>query len=607
MVSYFPCQVPQPPSAVQVGVHKGSSTSLDVTYAAPVSDGGGEILSYRVELDISPSFLNPIYNIIPCAAGSTHSIFQIETAGLPGDPIVSGYYSLTLTRNRASFVTDSIAFDATASSADEAGIQTRILGTLATLTNGSALINSTFDATKLIFPGDRLIFDSNKQIYTQQYFTVVSVVKFAVTLASPVVLSPTAVEGNSYIYRYSGGRGTTQSSRVACTEDSTLCPPNRLQISGSIQSKLESIPEALVLGVQVDRNPPDAYNGNIYRVSFLDASLPGSLNFNLAVTAGSNSLLTESGQPASVTVTKLNDGVTYTSCIGTFNVPNDKALANGQYYYSRVFAINEIGYSLPQISGSSQKPQVAPGPPTSVALSVVNENELRVVFNPPSSDGGDTITSYKIDYSIYSDFRNAQSQVLQYLDGGAPFFKTISNLATGIPVYVRVSAANSQGYGSPAASIPASLNPYQSSGAPSNVFLRSTSDTMLTISFGYPVSDGGDKITKYRVEWDITSNFNSVLSLPNKGYVDLDASLFSSYTVTYLTQGQVYYFRVFAVNSAGLGTAALSSPASLAPSLGVPGKPHTISAVPGLNAGSVAVSWQRPRIPAHSIPCSGTF
>ena len=258
---------------MQVGVHKGSSTSLDVTYAAPVSDGGGEILSYRVELDISLNFLNPIYNIFPCAAGSTHSIFQIETAGFPGDPIVSGYYSLTLTRNRASFVTDPIAFDATASSADEAGIRTRILGTLATLTNGSALINSTFDATKLIFPGDRLIFDSNKQMNKQEYFTVVSVVKFAVTLASPVVLSPTAVAGNSYIYRYSGGRGTTLSSRVACTADSALCPPNRLQISGSIQSKLESIPEALVLGVQVDRNPPDAYNGNVYRVSFLDASL----------------------------------------------------------------------------------------------------------------------------------------------------------------------------------------------------------------------------------------------------------------------------------------------------------------------------------------------
>ena len=356
----------------------------------------------------------------------------------------------------------------------------------------------------------------------------------------------------------------------------------------------------------MDRNPPDAYNGNVYRVSFLDASLPGSLNFDLEVTPGSNTLLTENGNAASVKVTKLSDGVSYTSCVGTFNVPNDKALANGQYYYSRVFAINEIGYSLPQISNSSQKPQVAPGPPTSVALSVVNENELRVVFNPPSSDGGDSITSYKIEYSIYSDFSKSQSQVLQYLDGGAPFFKTISNLATGIPVYVRVSAANSQGYGSPAASIPASLNPYQSSGAPSNVFLRSTSDSMLTISFGYPASDGGDSITKYRVEWDITSNFNSVLSLPNKGYVDLDASLYSSYTVTYLTQGQVYYFRVFAVNSAGLGTAALSSPASIAPSLGVPGKPHTIAAVPGLNAGSVAVSWQRPRIPAHSIPCSGT-
>lgn len=577
-----------------------------MTYSVPLSDGGAEILSYRVELDITPSFLNPIYNVIPCAAGSTHSVFQIETAGLPGDPIASGHYSLTLTRNRASFTTDPIPFDATASKSDEAGLLTLISGTTATLLNGSVTVNSTFDATKLIFPGDRLIFDSDKQMHPQQYFTVASVLKFTVTLTSPVLLSPSAVAGKSYIYRYSGGRGTTLTSRVACTNDSSLCPPDRLQISGSIQSKLESIPEALTLGVLVDRNPqPDPYNGHVYRVSFLDASLPGSLNFDLSVTAGSNFLLTDSGKQASVTVTKLNDGVTYTSCVGTQNVPKDKALANGQYYYARVFAINEVGYSLPQISNSSQKPQVVPGPPTSVSLSVVNANELRVTFNPPSSDGGDSISSYKITYSIFSDFSNSSSQVLQYLDGGAPFFKTISGLATGVPVYVRVSAGNSQGYGTPAASIPASLNPYQSSGAPSNVLLRATSDTMLTVSFAYPLSDGGDSITKYRVEWDVTSNFNSVLSLPNKGYVDLDATLYSSYTVTYLTRGQVYFFRVFAINSAGLGTAALSSPSSLAPALQVPGKPHTIAAVAGLQVGSVAVSWQRPRIPWHDIPCSG--
>mmetsp|Transcript_27723 Transcript_27723/g.39368 ORF Transcript_27723/g.39368 Transcript_27723/m.39368 type:complete len:1805 (+) Transcript_27723:293-5707(+) len=599
-------QAPQPPAAVSVGVHAGSSTALDVTFSAPLSDGGAQVLSYRVELDISTRFLNPIYTVIPCAAGSTHSVFQIKTAGLLNDPLVGGYYSLTLSRNRATFTTDPIPFDATATRSEEAGLLQLVTGTSASLSNHSAVVTATFAADKLIFPGDRLSFDHALQLHPQEVFTVLTVLGTSITLTSPVLLAPSSASPvTSQVFRFSGGRGTTLSSKVACTSDSALCPPSRLQQSGSIQSKLESIPEALTLGVSVDRNPPDASNGIIYRVTFLDASLKGSLNFDLSVTANSQQLVTASGAAGTVTVTKLSDGVAYSNCVGTHTVPADKALATGMYYFARVFAVNEIGYSLPQVSASSQKPQVVPGPPTSVALSVVSATELRVVFNPPASDGGDAISSYRVDYSIHSDFSGAQSQLLQHLSGGAPFFKTISGLATGVPVYVRVSAANSQGFGAWAASIPSSLNPYQSSGAPSSVLLRATSSSMLTVSFGYPLSDGGDVISKYRVEWDVAAGFNSLLALPNKGYVELDATLFASYTVSYLTAGQIYYFRVFAINSAGLGTPALASPASLAPSLQVPGRPHTIQALPGLLAGTITLSWQRPRVPAHGIPCSG--
>ncbi len=62
---------------------------------------------------------------------------------------------------------------------------------------------------------------------------------------------------------------------------------------------------------------------------------------------------------------------------------------------------------------------------------------------------------------------------------------------------------------------------------------------------------------------------------------------------------------MFAINSAGLGTPALASPISLAPALKVPGKPHTISAATGTSTGSIVLSWQRPSIPWHGIPCSG--
>jgi hypothetical protein len=248
---------------------------------------------------------------------------------------------------------------------------------------------------------------------------------------------------------------------------------------------------------------------------------------------------------------------------------------------------------------------VTPGPPTSVTLSVVSETELRVVFNPPQDDGGDSIISYQVDYATKSDFSNMQSMFVTYLSGGAPFFKTISGLTTGIFYYVRVSAGNSQGYGSTTASVPPLLNPYRSSSAPSGAYLVVTSDTMLTISFSAPSDNGGDAITKYRVEWDISPQFNSLASSPHKGFKDLDASKDSSYTINYLTKGQVYFGRVFAINAAGLGTPALTSPVQVSPSLQVPGKPHTIEVSSGTNSGEIIISWQRPRIPAHGFPCGG--
>ena len=64
--------------------------------------------------------------------------------------------------------------------------------------------------------------------------------------------------------------------------------------------------------------------------------------------------------------------------------------------------------------------------------------------------------------------------------------------------------------------------------------------------------------------------------------------------------------RVFARNSAGLGSSTVSTPAFVVPGLQVPGKPHTIAATTtGLLPGQIFVNWQRPRIPWHSIPCSG--
>lgn len=306
---------------------------------------------------------------------------------------------------------------------------------------------------------------------------------------------------------------------------------------------------------------------------------------------------------------KKADGQVYDICTGNQVVPSDKTLQMGQLYHARVSALNEVGFGPAMTAGTTQKPMVTADGPTSVVLTSVSKNELRVIFNPPVSDGGDAIISYRIDYSTSQLFTSGTTQSVQltYLEGGSPYSKTIGGLTNGVQYYVRVAAFNSQGIGEFAASTPDKLAPHEAPDGPKNVRLRVTSNSMLTVSFESPDYNGGDTVTGFKVEWDTSITFNSAqVPLPHKGSVEIDATTDLSATLTLLTEGQKYYVRVFAKNGAGYSAPALASPTSAIPSLQVPGKPHTLSAAQGSTSGLITVSWQRPRIPFHGIPCAGT-
>lgn len=420
-------QIPQPPVNVTVNVHPGSSSSLDVAYGEPPSDGGAKVLFYRVELDTTPQFTNPIHTLFTCPTDNMQSTYSIKTNGSFGNPIIGGSFQLALSRNGSTFYTDAIPYDATAVKADEVGVRVLIPGVTATLTNAQSLFTTNVDTSLLIFPGDRLQFvndrfpDESFVVHTVPALT--SLTPLTVTVNATIFLPIGTGTITANVYRYIGGRGKSTTSRVGCTPDGTLCPLARQVISGSIESKLQNIPDALMLGVEVNRQGPDSTNGYTWAVTFLDQALPGATNFVLAAVPSGSALITKNGNPGELTITRLMDGSINPVCTGIKQVPAAQTLTIGQLYYSRVFAINEVGYSLPQISPSAQKPMLAPGPPTGVALSVFSGTELRVEFAAPSNDGGDLITSYQIDYSVRSDFIGALSVFSTFLAAGSPYTK----------------------------------------------------------------------------------------------------------------------------------------------------------------------------------------
>jgi hypothetical protein len=490
--------------------------------------------------------------------------------------------------------------------ADEVGITQEIEGLTVTATDGSDTLLPSTDITSLVFENDRIQLSS--QSNEDEIYTVVGTDGSTSIILNKAVHLPSSSLSSLTVLRVIGGRGLSTNSLVACS-DSADCSLARRKISGSMESKLEALSEAIQVGVEVDRDGPDETNGYTWRVTFLDNSPAEPYDFTLSVF--SHELWTESSQLiGTVEVRPLVNGETYlSSCVGSVVVPGDRTLTLNKYYYARVFAINSIGFSFAQVAPSAQKPMVVPGPPTLVVLTAVSRSRLRVTFNPPISDGGDTITSYLIEYSIRSDFSSSQLQsvVLSDISNPAPYAIVLTDLAQGIPVFVRVKAGNSQGYGLPAASTPASLQPYEASDPPSNVKLYVTSNSMLTVTWSPPLNNGGDSVKSYIVEWDTVPEFNGIVSKPNKDSVTLSAAEFSSYTIASLTADRVYFVRVFAKNSAvDRSLPALAVPSSAAPSLQVPGKPHTITATSGSQSGEIFLTWQFPRIPWHGIPCSGT-
>ena len=373
--------------------------------------------------------------------------------------------------------------------------------------------------------------------------------------------------------------------------------------SGSLQNKLEDLSLAIHRGVFVDRDGPNIDNGFIWRVTFLDDAYPLGSDYSLRIYDNALTTFGNLGTPQ-VSVRLLNSGNTYTSCSGSLVVPSYGGLVKGLEYYGRVSARNSKGYSLPMQALAPLAPKVVPGAPTGVVVDVLSATVLRVIFGSPSDNGGDSITEYLIEWSPDSAFvNNVQASTLDFISAGSPFFKNIEGLTTGVYYFVRVKAKNSQGYGISQMSTPSSLNPHQKPSPPTNVKLGITSDTMLTIGWDPPLFDGGDAISKYRVEWDTRPEFMSSSYPPNKGYVDVDASA-RSYTVELLASSKNYYMRVYAMNTAGSGTPQTSNPIDSSPALQVPGIPHSLQASAGSIKGRIDVSWQRPRVPRHGIPCS---
>ena len=95
----------------------------------------------------------------------------------------------------------------------------------------------------------------------------------------------------------------------------------------------------------------------------------------------------------------------------------------------------------------------------------------------------------------------------------------ISNMTMGTPYMTRVSAMNSEGYGSSSNTNPISETPRRVPKAVQSVTAISLNKNLIKVTWSPPtdgIHSGGATIGKYKIEWDTAADYSNI---GTSGYV----------------------------------------------------------------------------------------
>ncbi|MFZ4648201.1 MAG: fibronectin type III domain-containing protein [Patescibacteria group bacterium] len=219
-------------------------------------------------------------------------------------------------------------------------------------------------------------------------------------------------------------------------------------------------------------------------------------------------------------------------------------LTNGTSYTFRVAAINSVGTGPFSATSSAVIPLTVPSAPTNVVATRGN-GQASVAFSPPGSNGGSAITSY----SIVSEPGN-------FTATGSSSPITVTGLTNGTSYNFFVVATNEVGDSS-RGQTSSLVVPATFPGVPANLVVA-VDGNVFNLNWQAPTGNGLP-VTMYQLEYhtQFSYPFDSYIWLP------LATTSSSSISVTGLTSGVSYAFRVGAVNGVGDGAFSESGTSTL--------------------------------------------
>jgi hypothetical protein len=227
------------------------------------------------------------------------------------------------------------------------------------------------------------------------------------------------------------------------------------------------------------------------------------------------------------------------------------SLTPGTLYSAQVSAFNDRGYNEPRLAlpGALAPPKQKPDLPTQTSLIVNTASSLKVLWNHPASAGGDMITKYKVEWDSKASFDSGPAgapigvhNVILTTPATdcvtTPCSYVIASLVKGTAYFVRVFTYNSYGYSvRGASSSPASQVPKTQPAPPVSVAIAPASETSLKVTFAKSADNGGGLVTKYKVEWDAVGQdgFLAHSATEQSNGVALAGGLYSEHEVQTIT------------------------------------------------------------------------
>jgi fibronectin type 3 domain-containing protein len=247
----------------------------------------------------------------------------------------------------------------------------------------------------------------------------------------------------------------------------------------------------------------------------------------------------------------VSDGESLLTTVGNVSLCTDTGLTNGQTYYYKVSAVNEIGESAlsGEVSATPSPVPLKPSAPQHLQAASGNA-QITLLWQAPSSNGSSAITEYR----IYRGNSSGSEKYLTSVDGNNLTY-TDTGLTNGQTYFYRVSAMNAAGEGpesDEASATPTSGN----TPSPIQNLQISAGNAQVTLTWSAPANNGGSAITGYKIYRGTPSGAISYMTTITG----------TSYTDTGLTNGQTYYYHVSAVNGNGEGS--LSNEISATPEIG---------------------------------------